>query len=143
MDTAHVQKLRLGVLIAAALLLAEGVWSLQIAVQDRSLFMGTFAIGAFVTAAGLLKSQAWSRHGMYASAAWLLVTCTYYFGTAFMLGQFGALPMSVVSASLAPVLTLCVLAISSAEIVRRYFRAVSGLPAEHHLPRTLGAQLAT
>ena len=66
---------------------------------------------------------------VYAAAALLIVTCTYYVGTAVMLGEFESLPMSVVGASLAPMLALCVLTICSAEVVRRYFRAVSGLPA--------------
>ena len=129
MNTTHLKSLRLGVLVAAALLVAEGVWSLQLAAEDRSLFGGAFAIGAFVATLGLLKKQAWSRLYVYAAAALLLVTCTRYVGTAVMLGQFDALPMSVVGTSLAPVLTLCVLSISSAEVVRRYFRAVSGPPA--------------
>ena len=129
MNTTHLKSLRLGVLVAAALLVAEGVWSLQVAAEDRSLFDGAFAIGAFVAALGLLKNQAWSRLYVYAAAALLLVTCTHYVGTAVMLGQFDTVPMRVVGASLAPVLTLCVLGISSAEVVRRYFRVVPGLPA--------------
>jgi hypothetical protein len=129
MNTAHLKNLRLGVLVAAALLVAEGVWSLQMAAEDRSLFHGVFAIGALVGALGLLEGQAWSRLCVYAAAALLLATCAYHVGTAVMHGEFNAVPMSLVVASLARVLTLCVLSISSAEIVRRYFRAVSGRPA--------------
>ena len=129
MNTTHLKSLRLGVLVAAALLVAEGAWSLQLAAEDRSLFDGAFAIGNLVAALGLLQKQAWSRLYVYAAAALLLVTCTSYVGRAAMLGEFDALPISVVGASLAPVLTLCVLSISSAEMVRRYFRAVSDLPA--------------
>ena len=129
MNTARLNTLRLGVLLAAALLVAEAGWSLQLAADDHSVFHGAFAVGALVGALGLLQRRAWSRLAVYGATALLLVTCTYYIGSAALLGEFDALPMSFVGASLARVLTLCVLSISSAEVVRRYFRAVSGLPA--------------
>lgn len=126
MNPTHPERLRFGVLIAAALLVAEGVWSLQLAADDFSPLLGAFGVGAFLAALGLLKTQPWSRFYVYAAAALLIVACTRYTGSAVMLGEFDALPLTSVGASLAPVLALCVLSIWSAEVVRRYFRTLSG-----------------
>ena len=131
---------REGLLIAAALLVAYGAWSLMTAAQEHSVGLTVAGVVALHAALGLLRSRPWARFFMYGFSVLLIGTMTSYLYRAVSLGDYSDVPLPELATALAPGLGLVVLTVVGSVAVRAYFRAL-GPPSEdvsHELEGPLG-----
>ncbi len=113
---------RAGVLIAASILLAEGVWLLMAAFDEQSVIFGGAGSLALGGALGLLRARRWARFVAYGFTTAYLVIGTYKVYEAAVLGDFVGMALPTLTAALAPALALAVLSIGTTSAIRAYFR---------------------
>jgi hypothetical protein len=113
---------RAGVLIAASILVAEGVWLLMTAFEEQSVILSGAGSLALCGALGLLRARRPARFIAYGFTIAYLLIGLYEFYEAAILGDFVGMTLPGLTATVAPGLGLGVLSIATSTETRAYFR---------------------